>query len=160
MGIQRVSLPHGLSLRKADVGDSGSQLIKEGMDPIIEKEKNITLFQSPASFLSKTHVTTYLIPIIFMSLKLSLVLHSTPLRLYSNYLAWSKVLPVSCPCQLCQSHFLPSPVTIATRKSCGLPFPECLLALWTRPSSARYYSLCLNLCFKITRVTFSMDSSS
>lgn len=87
MGIQRVSLPHGLSLRKADVGDSGSQLIKEGMDPIIEKEKNITLFQSPASFLSKTHVTTYLIPIIFMSLKLSLVLHSTPLRLYSNYLA-------------------------------------------------------------------------
>lgn len=40
MGIQRVSLPHGLSLRKADVGDSGSQLIKEGMDPIIEKEKN------------------------------------------------------------------------------------------------------------------------
>lgn len=142
-------MPHGLCLRKAHVGDSSSQLLKEGMDSTIETEKNMTLFQSPAPCLYKPHVTTHLVSIIFMSLKSALVVYSTPLRLCSNYLAWKRVLPVSYPCQLCQSHFLPpSSVAIATRKSCVLPLPECLLTLWTRPSSTGCRSFSLNPCLR------------
>lgn len=98
MGIPTgVVLPHGISLRKES--DSSYQLTKKKDCFHHEKRKDATSFQSPASLLSNTHVTTPLIPFIFMTLKAFI---SPPLRtfkimfkLYGMEGGSSRIMPLS-----------------------------------------------------------------